>query len=555
MSQHDLTIANQGFPAFRADLNSALQALGSTQSGTAAPSPTFANQLWYDTANNILKIRNEDNDAWISIATLDQSGDVLSVIALNTISEGTSGAGVTVDGVLLKDNAVTASADSTISGLRVGKGLANIATNTALGASALAATTTGNFNTALGYRAGLTDTTGYYNTLVGADVGNTLTTGFQNTAVGSNNFGAGSGSATTGNSNSAFGYASMYSLTSGSSNTAYGQSSLYANTTGGSNTAIGLQALSSNTTAPNNTAVGYQSLYSNTTGDTNVAVGYRANYSNTTGTNNVGVGKDAIYSVTTGVNNTAIGDGAGRGCTGNVSTFVGASAGIVATGSSNTFIGCSAGEAVTSGANNTILGRYNGNQGGVDIREASNFIVLSDGGGNPRFWGDGSGRFVIGDDNNGGAKLKIRDTATPLLIFNGGGTSGFFNQIVFRNSEDTAIVGSIVRVNNNAVAYNTTSDYRLKENIAPITGALAKVQALKPVTYTWKTAPDEIGEGFIAHELAEVCPRAVTGEKDAVNEDGSISPQSIDTSFLVATLTAAIQELKAEFDAYKAKHP
>jgi hypothetical protein len=96
MSQHDLTIDNQGFPAFRADLNNALQALGSTQSGTTAPSPTFANQLWYDTTNNILKIRNEDNDAWISVVTLDQSGDLVSAITATTVNAGTLNAtGVT----------------------------------------------------------------------------------------------------------------------------------------------------------------------------------------------------------------------------------------------------------------------------------------------------------------------------------------------------------------------------------------------------------------------------------------------------------------------------
>ncbi len=78
MSQNDLTIANQGFASFRSDLNSALQALGSTNSGTSAPSTTFANQLFYDTANNILKIRNEDNDAFISLFTLDQTNDLIS---------------------------------------------------------------------------------------------------------------------------------------------------------------------------------------------------------------------------------------------------------------------------------------------------------------------------------------------------------------------------------------------------------------------------------------------------------------------------------------------
>lgn len=132
--------------------------------------------------------------------------------------------------------------------------------------------------------------------------------------------------------------------------------------------------------------------------------------------------------------------------------------------------------------------------------------------------------------------------------------------------------------------YSTSSDYRLKNTIAPMTGALAKVAQLKPVTYKWN-ADGSNGQGFIAHELAEVCPQAVTGEKDGTRiEQYEISPavaatydedgneltsaieavmgerevpqyQGIDVSFLVATLTAAIQELKAEFDAYKASHP
>ena len=105
-----------------------------------------------------------------------------------------------------------------------------------------------------------------------------------------------------------------------------------------------------------------------------------------------------------------------------------------------------------------------------------------------------------------------------------------------------------------ATQYNTSSDYRLKNNIQPMMGALAKVAALKPVTYKWN-ADNSDGEGFIAHELAEVCPHAVTGAKDAVDAEGKPQYQGIDTSFLVATLTAAIQELKAEFDAYKASHP
>jgi len=89
MSQNDFTIANQGFPAFRADLNSALQALASNSSGTSAPSTTFANMWWYDSANNIMYIRNEDNDAWIKFAELDQTNDKFVLSGTLQLDDGT----------------------------------------------------------------------------------------------------------------------------------------------------------------------------------------------------------------------------------------------------------------------------------------------------------------------------------------------------------------------------------------------------------------------------------------------------------------------------------
>jgi hypothetical protein len=109
------------------------------------------------------------------------------------------------------------------------------------------------------------------------------------------------------------------------------------------------------------------------------------------------------------------------------------------------------------------------------------------------------------------------------------------------------LVGRI-QTTNSSTTYVTSSDYRLKENIAPMTGALDKVALLKPVTYKWKL-DGTASQGFIAHELAEVVPEAVAGEKNAIDENGKIVPQGIDTSFLVATLTAAIQELNAKVDA------
>lgn len=72
MAQHDYNIANQTAATARTDINNALAAIVSTNSGAAAPATTFANMMWYDTANDLLKIRNDGNTAWISLGTVDQ---------------------------------------------------------------------------------------------------------------------------------------------------------------------------------------------------------------------------------------------------------------------------------------------------------------------------------------------------------------------------------------------------------------------------------------------------------------------------------------------------
>ena len=95
MSQHDFNIANQLFPATRADLNSAFVALASNSSGDAEPTTTYANQWWYETDTNTLKLRNEANNAWVSICVLDQSNN-------NVLS-------ITTQGLTLGATAITAS--------------------------------------------------------------------------------------------------------------------------------------------------------------------------------------------------------------------------------------------------------------------------------------------------------------------------------------------------------------------------------------------------------------------------------------------------------------
>jgi len=182
---------------------------------------------------------------------------------------------------------------------------------------------------------------------------------------------------------------------------------------------------------------------------------------------------------------------------------------------------------------------------------------------------DSSGNVLVNTTSSTGHKMTVQSAAGAGGIdCVGGATNGYYAMrvdmpstntygVLFRNNGSN--VGDI-RINSSTTTYNTSSDYRLKEDIAPMTGALDKVSALKPVTYKWKSTGEE-SQGFIAHELQAVVPDCVTGEKDAVetytDEDGNeqtrIKPQGIDTSFLVATLTAAIQELKAELDATKAE--
>jgi hypothetical protein len=171
---------------------------------------------------------------------------------------------------------------------------------------------------------------------------------------------------------------------------------------------------------------------------------------------------------------------------------------------------------------------------------------------------DSSGNLLVGTTTNPAVgKLAIAGnngvTGSAIAVTNQSGTSQYYAAAFYNNGNSVSYCGSI-SISGTTTQYATSSDYRLKENIVPMTGALATVAQLKPCTYSWKPT-GESTQGFIAHELQEVVPECVIGEKDAVDDNGNPVYQGIDTSFLVATLTAAIQELKAEFDAYKLTHP
>jgi hypothetical protein len=179
---------------------------------------------------------------------------------------------------------------------------------------------------------------------------------------------------------------------------------------------------------------------------------------------------------------------------------------------------------------------FTGTAGGGSVAEAGRF--------------DASGRLLVATTSViDSARMTIKGSATVINVQTE--TDGSYVLRV-TNAAGSGVGGVVA--NASSTSYLTSSDYRLKNTIAPITGALAKVTQLKPCTYKWNVDGSD-GEGFIAHELATVCPDAVTGDKDAVDADGNPKYQGIDTSFLVATLTAALQELNTKFDAYVASHP
>jgi hypothetical protein len=635
--------------------------------------------------------------------------------------------------------------------------------NSAFGISALASNTTASNNTAVGYQAGYSST-GQDNSFFGYGAGRNNTTGNYNTFIG--RLTAYNG-AVTGVENTATGISAFYNLTSGSYNAAYGANGMFSNTSGANNTAVGNQALYFNTTASNNTAVGYQTLYTNTggnstavgyqalkanttggsdafgyqaltantTGAANNAFGLLALATNTTGSYNTAFGQQSLISNTTASNNTAVGYQAGLYATGGFNTIVGSATTGAATfsgtyntlmgygtgnslvsGSNNTFIGTLGssnycGAAITTGSKNTIIGGYSGNQGGLDIRTANNYIVLSDGDGNVRQTIDGSGNVGIGvtpnaweaaykvlqlnsngaglysggyDANltsnlyqntnstykqigasykgalykqfdsthswytttNVGANTAVVPTqamtldaagrlgiaVTPStwasnwkgIEFQVGGSVGSFstgtmviggNTInngsnnIYKTAAGASLysqyngshawysaasgtagstiswsigmqmntsgvsvdklfavthiagtgsgipyinfsyagttIGSITQSGTTAVLYNTTSDYRLKNNARALVGSGEFIDALKPTTWEW-SEDGRTDSGFLAHEFQTVSPYSVNGEKDAEDEEGNAVYQSMQASSaqVIANLVAEIQDLR-----------
>lgn len=128
-------------------------------------------------------------------------------------------------------------------------------------------------------------------------------------------------------------------------------------------------------------------------------------------------------------------------------------------------------------------------------------------------------------------------------------TTNLHSAIRFQNPNGSV---GYIRTLNSSTQFVTSSDYRLKEDWQLITGASERVKALNPVNFAWKVDGLRV-DGFLAHEVAEVVPEAVSGEKDAIDADGKPEYQGIDQSKLVPLLTAALQEALAKIESLEAR--
>ncbi len=525
---------------------------------------------------------------WAAISATPGTNDMPTDIVFGTTPDG--GSGISERLRISSTGAGTATQDWTFQSVRVGRGAGAVATNTAVGASALAANTTGYENVALGSAALIANTTGFSNIAVGTNALVTNVSGQQNTALGhqvlyantgSYNTGAGSNTLrfnTSGANNTAFGFNSLFSNTTSSYNVAvgyqagysnttggihaFGDRALYSNTTGSANTAAGSLALSANTTGYNNTAVGLDALKLNTTGYFNTAIGTSAGTANTTGIAIVAVGQSALLSNTTGNRNIAIGSndgvytsplrwnatgsdniaigtgaiGGNGNCSLNVAIGTGA-LGANTTATANTAVGYLAGNSITNAGGNTMLGH----QTGISVTTGTeNVFVGHLAGTNGIATTTGIRNTVVGPYARCSSATSNNEVVIGIDAQGKGSSTGFISPN-----------GGGVYQGNNSSSWSTTSDRRLKKNIADNNDGLDKINSIRVRNFEYRL-PEEVDAelkptdaikksgvqlGVIAQELQAVLPECVKQESTGV--------LSVDTDNLTWYLINAVKELSA----------
>jgi len=139
---------------------------------------------------------------------------------------------------------------------------------------------------------------------------------------------------------------------------------------------------------------------------------------------------------------------------------------------------------------------------------------------------------------------RTNDTSSAHLVTRSLASGSGTHYILFFENSSASNIGSITH-NDSATSFNTSSDYRLKENVSTDWDATTRLKQLKPSRFNWKANKDKTVDGFLAHEVSSIVPEAITGDKDAVDENGNPQYQGIDQSKLVPLLVKTVQELEA----------
>jgi len=168
--------------------------------------------------------------------------------------------------------------------------------------------------------------------------------------------------------------------------------------------------------------------------------------------------------------------------------------------------------------------------------------------------------FLVGtttdEPGNGNTSTGITARSNGRFFTSANGTFSCFNRndsdgVLFVFARQGTHVGNI-SVGSSSTSFNTSSDYRLKENVVAISDGITRLKTLKPSRFNFKVDKDTTVDGFLAHEVTAV-PEAITGTKDEVDKDNKPVYQGIDQSKLVPLLTAALQEAIAKIETLETK--
>lgn len=454
MAQHDYDIANQSGSAFRADLNNALAAIVTQNSGASAPSTTYAYQIWVDTSTTpaTIKLRNASNSGWITTGYVDPSGRV---------GIGTAPGAYNLEVV----------AGDTTAGLGYAVRLRANAT-----AAAAALQFTDNVGTT-------------QHGVIAADSSNNLKF-FAGTSERARL--DGSGRLLLGTTTARTNYTKNDGLTP--------QIQLEATTWSGSS----------------------GGFIRNSTGGGGPNFVLGATRAASVGGNTILASGDELGNFSfQGADGTNLVEGA------RIQAFVDAAPDLNDMPGRLVF-------STTEGGANAPTERLRITQAGVINCSGQRGTMFS-------LPMPGSGNVRVGAASPGATALSTYDIQDYTAI-----------QFV-RDVSGTATQVGTITCALSSTAYNTSSDYRLKENVALLEGAVDRIKQIPVYRFNFIVEPDRTVDGFLAHEVQEVVPEAITGQKDEVDGDGSPVYQGIDQSKLVPLLTAALQEAIERIETIEAK--